>query len=116
MESPLVEELRKVVNSHNVENASNTPDFILAEFLAGCLELWAKATKARDVWYKGVIQVPGVSRAEALDAFSKVLSTGDSLAIPIITNRTMESVPGSLEVTDLELSVAATKAQGRQGD
>lgn len=52
MENPLVEDLRKVLNQHSVENASNTPDFILAEFLTGCLELWAKATKARDVWYK----------------------------------------------------------------
>lgn len=39
------------INCHSAENGSNTPDFILAEYLIGCLEAYDKATLRRENWY-----------------------------------------------------------------
>jgi hypothetical protein len=34
-----------------MENGSDTPDFILAEYLTGCLDTWNKSVKHREKWY-----------------------------------------------------------------
>lgn len=54
----LERELTVLINRRSEENASNTPDFILAEFLKTCLEAWNKATQQRDRWY-GIHPQPG---------------------------------------------------------
>ena len=43
-------ELTKLLNSKSMENASNSPDYILAAFLTGCLVAFDIATKERDRW------------------------------------------------------------------
>jgi hypothetical protein len=57
----LPEELAALLNRHSQENFSNTPDFILAEYLLDCLNAWNKAAAYRDAWY-GVELRPGNSR------------------------------------------------------
>lgn len=47
----LRKELEHAINRTSSENGSNTPDFILAEFLVDCLVAWNKAVKAREEWY-----------------------------------------------------------------
>ena len=49
--SEFVKELEQLINKHSMENASSTPDFILAEFLKGCLASWNTAVVARSRWY-----------------------------------------------------------------
>jgi hypothetical protein len=49
--SDLIKELEAVINKHSIENESDTPDFLLATYLSGCLENYAKVVKARDDWY-----------------------------------------------------------------
>ena len=44
-------ELRDLINKCSMENGSNTPDFILAEYLVDCLESFDKVTNARETWY-----------------------------------------------------------------
>lgn len=44
-------ELEKLINKYNMENESNTPDFILAEYLKSCLDSFAITTRARDKWH-----------------------------------------------------------------
>jgi hypothetical protein len=44
-------ELESLLNRYSRENASNTPDFILAEYLVNCLESWNQATIHREKWY-----------------------------------------------------------------
>ncbi len=56
--SNLEEEIRAALNRFSAENASNTPDFILAAFLLGCLAAWNKAQQARADWY-GQTDAPG---------------------------------------------------------
>lgn len=43
-------DLRDIINKHSKENGSNTPDFILANMLAGFLETFDEAMKAREDW------------------------------------------------------------------
>lgn len=47
----LQEEVMIVINQHSAERESNTPDFILAQFLINCLSAFDNAVKARDKWY-----------------------------------------------------------------
>lgn len=44
-------ELEGAINRCSQENASNTPDFILAQYLLGCLVAWNDAVAAREKWY-----------------------------------------------------------------
>jgi len=56
---PVFEEaLRGLLNSYSKENDSNTPDFILANYIHRCLETWAITTRERERWY-GVRHQPG---------------------------------------------------------
>ncbi len=52
------EEIAKVINRFSLENESNTPDFILAEYLSGCLHTYNMAIRGRDRWY-GIAPRPG---------------------------------------------------------
>lgn len=47
----LSRDLAKVINSHNREALTNTPDFILGGFLDACLEALENAIVARENWY-----------------------------------------------------------------
>lgn len=44
-------ELAGVINKFSMENGSDTPDFILADFLITVIHAWDDATKRRDKWY-----------------------------------------------------------------
>lgn len=50
-------ELRGLLNRHSMENGSDTPDFILAEYLTGCLEIYNDILVKRSKWYGG--KIPG---------------------------------------------------------
>jgi len=52
-------ELEGLVNCHSMENGSDTPDFILAEYLADCLDAFDKAVTRREEWYGRAPQVMG---------------------------------------------------------
>jgi hypothetical protein len=56
----LRKELTAALNRHSRENASNTPDFILAQYLSSCLDAFDAATILRDTWY-GRTPKPGAS-------------------------------------------------------
>lgn len=44
-------ELEEIINKNNMENGSQTPDYILAEFLKSCLVAFDIATIFRDKHY-----------------------------------------------------------------
>ncbi len=46
----LIKEIEQAVNRHSLERGSDTPDFILAEYLIGCLRAFDKAVKRRDIF------------------------------------------------------------------
>ena len=43
--------LTTLINEHSMENGSDTPDFVLANYMALCLVAFDAATVARDKWY-----------------------------------------------------------------
>jgi len=44
-------ELTSLINKHSKENGSNTPDFILRDYLCDCLKAFDVATVAREKWH-----------------------------------------------------------------
>ncbi len=50
-DSKLKEELSQLINRHSRENVSDTPDYILAEFLLGCLKAFERSAVVRDRWH-----------------------------------------------------------------
>ena len=44
-------EIESLINRYSQENASNTPDFILAQYLISCLATFNTAVQQRETWY-----------------------------------------------------------------
>lgn len=44
-------ELSSLINAHSKENGSDTPDWILAEYMADCLASFDLAVKRREKWH-----------------------------------------------------------------
>jgi len=54
------EKLETLINNYFMENGSNTPDYILANYLLGCLKVFDQTVKDRDKWYLyGEVHYPG---------------------------------------------------------
>ena len=49
--SKFSKELEDLINKNCIEDDSDTPDFLLAEYLIGCLEMYSRVTKKRDKWF-----------------------------------------------------------------
>lgn len=48
---PFEKELEALINKHSLENESNTPDYILTQYLINCLAAFTQATQQRENWY-----------------------------------------------------------------
>jgi len=44
-------ELTVLMNQHGIDTETNTPDYILAEYLTACLTHYSEVTKKRDKWF-----------------------------------------------------------------
>lgn len=78
-------ELADLLNRHSVENGSDTPDWILANYLLACLEAWEVATASRRQFYDRSSKVSDrVTRlAPVLDALSDdVLAAVEKILLP----------------------------------
>lgn len=45
-------DLAVLINRHGLDNESNTPDFVLADYLACCLATFKTQVAARDGWFE----------------------------------------------------------------
>lgn len=50
--------LEQVINCYSMENGSNSPDFLLAQYLFDCLAAFDKAVMHREAWYGRVPSYP----------------------------------------------------------
>lgn len=50
-EEEFKKELETLINKYSMENDSNTPDYILASYLVGCLKSYNHAIYLRDRWF-----------------------------------------------------------------
>jgi hypothetical protein len=46
-------ELRALINRHCLENESDTPDYVLADYLCECLGAFQRAVAIRRAWWGG---------------------------------------------------------------
>jgi hypothetical protein len=44
-------ELEELINRHSLEDKSNTPDYILAQYLDSCLKVFNVAINHRECWH-----------------------------------------------------------------
>ena len=49
-------ELIDLINRASIENDSNTPDFLLADYLIECLNIFGRITNSRDSWHNSDIK------------------------------------------------------------
>jgi len=52
IESTFITELTTLINKYSLENASDTPDHILAKYLQGCLNNFNVVLSLRQEWYQ----------------------------------------------------------------
>lgn len=48
------EDLSVLINKHSMENISDTPDFMLADFMVESMLVYGKTMKKRDKWYRPI--------------------------------------------------------------
>ena len=58
-------ELERLINKHSMEHGSNTPDFLLAEYLWSCLVVFNVAVVKREEWYGRSVMPPTTVPPEA---------------------------------------------------
>ena len=58
--SELEVELKRLLNRHSAENATGTPDFILAAYLIDCLAAFNKTVIARSAWRNEHTELPAL--------------------------------------------------------
>lgn len=46
------EDLTRLINKYSLENTSNTPDYIIANYLVSCLEAFNIGVNQRGKWYR----------------------------------------------------------------
>ena len=63
-ESEFEKELAALISKHYLQHGSNTPDFLLAKYLMGCLKTFNGVIRKRDQWYGDGIVEPKVSTTE----------------------------------------------------
>lgn len=54
-EKDFLTELSDLINRHSMENGSDTPDFILAQYMNDCLSAFNYATLKRDAWHQNSV-------------------------------------------------------------
>lgn len=81
MKNSFKEELSCLINRHSLENETNTPDFILAEYLIDCLKSYNKITRTRNLWYGKV------KNNDDDNCLKKVICVNDNFQTQIYINR-----------------------------
>lgn len=61
--SSLLEEIEELINTHSRDQVSNTPDFILAEYLMECLKTFEMITQKRERWFGLHLAIGGPVKA-----------------------------------------------------
>ncbi len=50
-ENEFEKQLEELINKHSKENDSNTPDWILADYISKCLKAFNETVNAREKWH-----------------------------------------------------------------
>jgi hypothetical protein len=81
-------ELESLINKHSMENASDTPDFILARYLYRCLQTFNDIIHKRENWYGREINELS-ERVKLQPKACKPAKTAEEIAQDFIVNATI---------------------------
>ena len=95
MQPTFAAELESLINRHSIENESDTPDFILAQYIRGCLDAWNCSVRDRDKWY-GFKTLNSPRIPSELPADFSV--SGDTLPVPTVGNVSAATQTFSLDL------------------
>lgn len=115
----LTQDLAAVINSHSRENASNTPDFILADYLVACLIAFEAASNHRGAWY-GDARQPAASAIEELAPEARKLPPPDPTTASELADIVMTGIfahrylvdPGSVSAAENALLTEGARERG----
>jgi hypothetical protein len=82
LDSQLQKDIADVINRHCAENGSNTPDFILADYLLNCLAAFNIAISRREEWHGRGVHMTA-SAGTGIDPTPQ--SANEQLAQPVET-------------------------------
>ena len=51
MASDFRKDLIALLNAHGIDNQTNTPDYLLGDYLLACLKAFDSTVQARDTWH-----------------------------------------------------------------
>jgi hypothetical protein len=88
-------ELECLINSHSMENDSNTPDFVLAEFMNDCLRAFDKATNRRNEWYRELAELVDENYERQAKDQHRERDTGEGLVRTPTESRSLSRQDGS---------------------
>lgn len=95
----LESDLEHMLNRHCAENPSNTPDWILSQFLIGCLTAWNTAVQQRETWY-GRDARPGHLHGINAEPVTAQESDVTRPEVPPIVGERMAPAPAPTDVLD----------------
>ena len=52
----LLEDLEKIINKYSLDNESNTPDFIFAQFLLSVINAYLETMEKRDMYNQNAVE------------------------------------------------------------
>lgn len=113
-EKEFIRDLAALLNGYNAEFESNTPDWILAEFLFFSLKTWNKCAPVRDKWYDNDLTLKQFTDRRFLCPSPKPSRNAEPKPIsPVIK---LKSVPGKLraKVLKQEKTVTSRKRRSRK--
>lgn len=64
LRNKVTDQFQSVINSNSLENESNTPDWVLANYLVNCLEAFNAGVRNRDNFFGGKQGVNDEGRKE----------------------------------------------------
>ena len=66
--------LEALINEYSEENGSNTPDFLLADYLLSCLVTFNAAVNRREAWYGRVGRSESPRTVDAVDPVDGIVT------------------------------------------
>jgi hypothetical protein len=107
----LEHDIRETINRCSAENESNTPDYVLARFLVGCLSAFHTATREREQFF-GVAHEPGQKPAILTDQVEKPDSdwTASAPASVVHAVQAYREIEEIVAVTEAEDRAACSRA------
>ena len=74
----LLDDMEKIINKNCIENGSNTPDFLLANYLIEVLKIGQELIKERDKWYS-INPYPAWEGSEKIEKFTSTVKKLEQL-------------------------------------